>query len=130
MTIEKVPLVNHCVINSWIEVIYVPSHLSLFVRLLIVSGAFLPGLVLYVIADRSVSLRLWVPWLRGISVALLGLPIVLFALDYTHLSNILSIYFWGFFCAVNWLSNRHKLYPTPAVTSLNISGHDAASSIR
>jgi hypothetical protein len=108
----------------------VPSTLSVFVRLLIVSGAFLPWLVLYVVADRSTSLRLFVPWLRGISVALLGLSIVLYALDYTRLSNILSIYFWGFFCAVNWLGNRYKLYPPPVVTSLNISGHEATGSPR
>ena len=106
------------------------SHLSVAVRLLIVASAFLPWLVLYLVAGRSISLPAVEPWLRWISFVLLGLSIILYALDYTHLSTTLSLYGWGLFGAMNWLRNRYKLYPPPAVTSLNISGHEPASSLR
>jgi hypothetical protein len=106
------------------------SHLS--VRLLIVSGAFLPWLMLYLIAERWVVVRKAAPWLKWIGFALLALSIISFASDYTHLSRILSMYFWGLWGATNWLQNRYKLSPPaqPAVTSLNISGHEPTSSLR
>ena len=106
-----------------------PSHMSVPVRLLIVAGAFLPWLVLYLVAERWMVVRKAAPWLKGISVALLALSVISFASDYTHLSHTLSIYFWGLWGATNWLQNRYKPSP-PTVTSLNISGHEPSSSLR
>ncbi len=106
-----------------------PGHLSVSVRLLIGAGAFLPWLVLYLGAERSISVRVVEPWLRWISFVLLGLSLCLYAFDYTHLSSILSVYGWGLFGAMNWLRNRYKLYRPSAVISLNISSHEPVSSL-
>ena len=106
------------------------SHLSVPMRLLIGAGAFLPWVVLYVVAERPIPARAVEPWLRWISFVLLGLSIILYALDYTHLSTTLSMYGWGLYGAMNWLRNRYKLHPPPAVTPLNISGHEPAGSLR
>ena len=105
------------------------SHLPVSVRLLIVAGAFLPWLILYVVAERSISVRWMVPWLKGISLALLALSIVSYVFDYTRLYSILSVYGWGLWGATNWLQNRYKLFPL-TITSLNISGHEPSSSLR
>ena len=106
------------------------SHLS--VRLLIVAGAFLPWLMLYLVAERWVVVRKAAPWLKWISFALLALSIISFASDSTHLSHILSMYFWGLWGATNWLQNRYKISPPaqPAVVSLNVSGHEPEGSLR
>jgi hypothetical protein len=96
-------------------------------RLLLAVCALLPWLLVYLMTKRDVSLRACEPWLRRIGIFLLACSIIVYVLDYTHLTNLLWMYSMGFWAASNWLRNRYKLVPS-ALTSLNISGRESANS--
>ena len=104
------------------------SHLA--GRLVIPVSAFLPWLVLYMLAERgNTSVRLFEPWLRALAFALLIPSVAFYVFDHTRLSSLLSLYGWGMFCASNWLRIRYKVEPL-GPTLLNISGHEKASLLR
>lgn len=97
-------------------------HGNVSVRLIVVASAFLPWLLVYLLAKRGISVKAAAVWLRGMSVLLFAISTAFFVFDHTRTSTTLNLYFWGLFLASNWIRNHYKLSPF-ALTSLTISRH-------
>jgi hypothetical protein len=64
---------------------------SLGARLAILAGAFLPWIVVYLLAHQGLAmLRPWKDWLKRIAIVLFLGSACFYVTDHTHLSNVLS----------------------------------------
>jgi hypothetical protein len=98
------------------------------VRLLFASSVLAPWLLVCLLTKCGLSLRAWIPWLRGIGIFMLACSIICFILDYGRLGRELSAYVWSFWLPSNWLFNRHKKAPSAVITPPTISGRESAKS--
>lgn len=57
----------------------------------------------------GISPKRFAPWLRVGFLVLMGMSLILFVLDRTHLSDIVGIHAWGLFGAELWIKRRYKL---------------------
>jgi hypothetical protein len=84
--------------------------MSLSLRLAIMSTPVLVWAVLYLVSRLGgISPKRFMPWLKAGFVVLMGVSLMLFVLDRTHLSDIVAIHAWGLFGADLWIKRRYKL---------------------
>lgn len=94
--------------------------MSLSLRIAIVVSPVLVWGLLY-IASRvgNVPLIRFAPWLKFGFAFLLGVSLVLFVFDRTHLSDAVAIHAWGLFGANLWVNRHQNTEGKQAITSLN-----------
>ncbi len=97
--------------------------MSLSLRLAIMFTPALVWGVLYLTSRLGgISPTRFMPWLKAGFVVLMGVSLILFVFDRTHLSDVVAIHAWGLFGAEVWITRHYKVQQKTEqlVTSLNL----------
>lgn len=97
--------------------------MGLSLRLAIMLTPVLVWGVLYATSRLGgISPTRFMPWLRAGFFVLMGVSLILFVFDRTHLSDVVAIHAWGLFGAEVWITRHYKVQQKTEqlVTSLNL----------
>jgi len=95
--------------------------MSFSLRLAIMFSPLLIWGLLY-LASRlgGISPTRFTPWLRTGFVVLMGVSLILFVVDHTHLSDVLAIHAWGLFGADMWIKRQNEQEAEQLTTLLKL----------
>ena len=95
--------------------------MSLSLRLAIMLSPLLVWGVLYLTSWLGgISPKRFAPWLRAGYVVLMGVSVMLFVFDRTHVSDVVVIHAFGLLGAELWITRQSKRETEQLVTSLKL----------